>query len=51
MSFEIHDENGRLVTWTHLDMSHAQTIKRELNTYDSRYIGVRLTIKPTPRGL
>jgi hypothetical protein len=51
MSFEIHTEEGNLVTWTHLGLEHAQTLKRELNTFDSRYRGVRLIVKPVPSGL
>ena len=50
-SFEIHTADGNLVTWTHLGYEHAQTLRRELNTFDSRYRGERLVIKATPSGL
>jgi hypothetical protein len=51
MSFEIHTAEGNLVTWTHKGYDHAQTLRRELNTFDSRYRGVRLIIVPVPSGL
>jgi len=50
-SFEIHTADGNLVTWTHKGYEHAQTLKRELNTFDSRYRGVCLIIKAVPSGL
>ena len=50
-SFEIHTADGNLVTWTHKGYDHAQTLKRELNTFDSRYRGVCLVIKAVPSGL
>jgi hypothetical protein len=51
MSFEIRTADGSLVTWTHLGYDHAQTLRRELNTFDSRFRGVRLVIHATPSGL
>ena len=51
MSFEIRTADGSLVTWTHKDYDHAQTLRRELNTFDSRFRGVRLVIHATPSGL
>jgi hypothetical protein len=51
MSFEIHDEQGNLVSWTHGGYDDAVLLKRDLHMLDSRYRGVQLVIKPVPSGL